>query len=485
MSKEKDKWGGGTTPPKKTIGFRNYNYYDDYDYDDYYGRGYNGKKSYGYGSSVSSYKSTYDWSRFYTSPVYEEDNDLIIKEPLSYLTPTSNEVKRNSAGIYIYEKDHISFVKELARYCYFKMIKDENYFSENIVEELGKPEEHRNLPGDFESKSEFLSNMWDEYIPGNTPLEQALNLYLKIKDSMSEDDKKTFKISEKLDEKKRMVGFKRNLYNDPTINEQLELNELSKKYRIGILNKMSLITEFGSQFKVEKEVDEKIVANSRVVKKKLMNDFSQYPLMDLYQKFMPGFTSKLITKQLTINAPIDNKINKQKIIIILDFSGSMHEELKQIWVNALLIDRFKYVLKGEAEVFFSYFVHEPKALSFQHIKDRQDVINFWQTFSNEPNGGGTEVQLMINKIASEIKGGKTLCNLRIDLSQEKPEILVINDGQDSINTDKFEWKVNSVCLFQENTELSKLCVTSGGKNVFVKHDGSLQLTSKEGVVQMK
>jgi REP element-mobilizing transposase RayT len=68
-----------------------------------------------------------------------------------------------------------------------------------------------------------------------------------------------------------------------------------------------------------------------------------------------------------VNVPVDRKEQKQKIIIILDFSGSMHEEFKQDWVNAILIDRFKYVMKGEAEVFFSYFIHNPEHMHFQHI----------------------------------------------------------------------------------------------------------------------
>jgi uncharacterized protein with von Willebrand factor type A (vWA) domain len=47
---------------------------------------------------------------------------------------------------------------------------------------------------------------------------------------------------------------------------------------------------------------------------------------------------------------------KQKIIILLDYSGSMNNNTKQIWVNAI-IDRFRYVIQ-RSEVFF-YFVSRP------------------------------------------------------------------------------------------------------------------------------
>jgi uncharacterized protein with von Willebrand factor type A (vWA) domain len=200
---------------------------------------------------------------------------------------------------------------------------------------------------------------------------------------------------------------------------------------------------------------------------------------------LPTFRTKLLTKDLIVNVPVERKEQKQKIIIILDFSGSMNEHKKQIWVNALLIDRFRYVMKGEAEVFFSYFVYRTSDLNFHHIKNREDVINFWQWFSNVPNGGTTQVGLMVNYIADQIEL-KKLHNLDVDLSEEKPEILVINDGQDEINTDQFPYKVNAVCLFEDNTELKDLCIETGGKKVYIdEQSNNITLYSKEGVQYLK
>ena len=62
----------------------------------------------------------------------------------------------------------------------------------------------------------------------------------------------------------------------------------------------------------------------------------------MYQKLFPNFQSKLLTKDLVVNVPVERTEKKQKIIIILDFSGSMDDREKQDWVNALLIDRFRY-----------------------------------------------------------------------------------------------------------------------------------------------
>jgi uncharacterized protein with von Willebrand factor type A (vWA) domain len=277
---------------------------------------------------------------------------------------------------------------------------------------------------------------------------------------------------------KKGLDFDRQLYSDPTINEQLDLNDLSRDRKMEIMNHLSLVGQFGSEFKVEKEISEKIVANSDEYSTMIMRDYSQIHMMNLMQKVYPNFRSKFLTKDLTVSVPVDRKEQIQKIIIILDYSGSMDYDEKQIWVNAILIDRFKYVMKGEAEVFFSYFVDSVDDLNFQHIKDREDVINFWQTFSNSPNGGMTEVGDMVQHISDEITRGK-LCNLDVNLSEEKPEILVINDGQDSIGTDKFPYKVNAVSLMSFSSELKDLCLNTGGKQIEVTENDQVFTYSVE------
>ena len=260
------------------------------------------------------------------------------------------------------------------------------------------------------------------------------------------------------------------------------------------MNKISIIGDLGTQFKVEKEVDEKIVANSDQYSKMIMRDYSQFHMIDLYQKMFPNFKTKFLTKDLTVNVPVDRKEQKQKIIIMLDFSGSMYEDEKQIWVNAILIDRFRYVIKGEAEVFFSYFIHDKKDLKFRHIKDREDVINFWQTFSNDPNGGTTAIgelveyviflelvfRPLVEYVAKQVTEEKKLHNLDIDLSEERPEILIINDGQDRVHTDKFPYKVNAISLMQFSDQLKDLCVETNGKQVKVEYGDVVTAYSKQG-----
>jgi uncharacterized protein with von Willebrand factor type A (vWA) domain len=448
------------------------NLWDD-GYDDYYGSRY--APTYAPKKSTGGWKSKYGgggwsksggWSSFSFSWGDTDDNDdLFVKDPVTYLTPTTAEIRKK---VHAPKQTSVDTIKELARVCYFKMIDEKDFVAEQFVD--SEDSEHQ-------QRKAFYDSIFEQFIPGFSPLEQAISIFLKMKSNKEYGESGEEDENEELNMKKGL-DFDRQLYSDPTINEQLDLNELSKERKMEIMNHLSLVGQFGSEFKVEKEISEKIVANSDQYATMIMRDYSQIHMMNLMQKVYPNFRSKFLTKDLVVNVPVDRKEQIQKIIIILDYSGSMDYDAKQTWVNAILIDRFKYVMKGEAEVFFSYFVDSTEDLEFQHIKNREDVIKFWQTFSNEPNGGMTEVGDMIEYISNEIQSGK-LCNLDVNLSEEKPEILVINDGQDSIGTDKFPYKVNAVSLMEFSSELKDLCLNTGGKQIEVTNDNEVFTYSVE------
>ena len=447
--------------------------YDDY-YGDYYAPSYTPKKSskgswkskYGGGGWSKSGWSSYSYSWDYGSS--DNNEDLVVKDPVNYLTPTAAEIRKKVRAP---KQSSVDTIKELARVCYFKMIDEKEYLIERYADYDNLSDEDK---GAIAQKKSLYDSIYDQFIPGFSPLEQAISIYLKLQNN----DREHSDSSEDDTDMTKGLDFDRELYSDPTINEQLDLNELSKNRKMEIMNHLSLVGQFGSEFKVEKEISEKIVANSDQYSTMIMRDYSQIHMMNLMQKVYPNFRTKFLNKDLTVSVPVDRKEQIQKIVIILDYSGSMDETEKQVWVNAILIDRFRYVMKGEAEVFFSYFVYDTDQLHFQHIKNREDVIKFWQTFSNDPNGGTTAVGDMVEHIANEIQS-RRLCNLDVDLSEEKPEILVINDGQDRIGTDAFPYKVNAVSLMEFSDELKDLCLATDGKQIEVTYDLKVYSYSKE------
>lgn len=450
--------------------------YDDDYYGSYYAPSYTPKKSKG------GWKSKYGgggwsksgWSSFSYTWDYGGDNndDLFVKDPINYLTPTAAEIRKK---VHAPKQTSIDTIKELARICYFKMIDEKEYIAEKYADYDSLSDGDKNS---YQQKKALYDSIFEQYIPGFSPLEQAVSIYLKLKSQTEKQDKQDGDDDDV--DLAKPLDFDRTIYSDPTINEQLELNELSKQRKMEIMNHLSLVGQFGSEFKVEKEISEKIVANSDQYSTMIMRDYSQIHMMSLMQKVYPNFRSKFLTKDLTVNVPVDRKEQIQKIIILLDYSGSMNEPEKQVWVNAILIDRFRYVMKGEAEVFFSYFVYDTEDLEFQHIKNREDVIKFWQTFSNEPNGGGTEIGEIVQYVADEVMHSRQLHNLNVDLSEEKPEILIINDGQDSVGSDAFPYKVNAVSLMQFSDELKDLCLATEGKQIEVTYDLEVFAYSKDG-----
>jgi len=444
-------------------------------------RTYSGR-SYGRGSTYSRGKSSYDsysyggswdyWGSYFNDPL-EDDSSLVVKEPENYTTPTTRDIE-NKADVW--KREAVNQIKELARVCYFKMIGDKDYFKPEYADFTQLSEENAAA---MSIKKDFYDKIYDTFIPGFTPLEQAIAIY----QNMSKHDPEYADDNEKSDMelmKEAKLDFDREVYFNPDINDQLEMNDVSKSRKMSILNKVSIIGKLGEQFKVEKEIAEKLVSNSDIYAKKMMRDYAQIAQVDLYQRLFPNFPVKLLMKDLVVSVPVDRKEQKQKIIILLDFSGSMNEPFKQDWVNAILIDRFRYVIKGEAEVFFSYFVDNPEEMHFHHVHDKASVIRFWQQFSNRPNGGMTRVGDMVKKVATEVIHNKRLMNLNIDLSEEKPEILVINDGQDNIHSSQFPYKVNAICLDQMNNQLKDLCIATHGKKVHVDHSGEVTAFSESG-----
>jgi uncharacterized protein with von Willebrand factor type A (vWA) domain len=441
-----------------------------------YGRSYGRGGSYGYGGNSGyksySYGGSWDyWGSYFNDPL-EDDSSLVVKEPENYTTPSTRDIESKAN---VWRSEAVNQIKELARVCYFKMIGDKNYLKPEYAD-FSKLSESQ--AEQMQVKKDLYDKIFDNFIPGFTPLEQAIAIY----QNMSKHDPEYADDNDKSDMdlmKEARLDFDREVYFNPNINDQLELNEHSKNKKMSILNKVSLIGRLGEQFKVEKEVDEKIVSNSDTYSKKMMRDYAQLAQVDLYQRLFPNFPIKLLMKDLVVSVPVDRKEQKQKIIIILDYSGSMNDPFKQDWVNAILIDRFRYVMQGEAEVFFSYFVSEADEMCFQHVHDRASVVKFWQHFSNEPNGGMTRVGDMVERIASEV-GQRRLMNLDIDLSEEKPEILVINDGQDSIHSSAFPYKVNAICLDEQNNQLKKLCIATHGKQVHVDSESNVRAYSESG-----
>lgn len=458
----------GVTHPRRNVN-------DHWTEDDYYGH----DNIVHYNSNPYSTTNRYAWTPTrwqnwgYSSFLglsTDSDENLFVKAPENYLTPTVEQI--NAKTNYWTHAD-VTRIKELARVCYFKMIDETEY----IAEKFEDPNCGYISPQEWKRKKELYDNVYTSYVPGFTPLEQAIAINHKYNDVLSKENRTQHKGNG--GNRSRGWEFRRSDYADPYINSQLTNCSFNKKYNLDILNNISIMGDMGSQFKVEKEVGEHEVGYSDKHSPKLMQNYDQIRMIDMYQRMLHGYNVKFLTKNLVVNVPVETSERKQIIIILLDFSGSMNETKKQIWVNSILMDRFRYVMKGEAEVYISYFVSSTSFLKFKHIKTEKDVEDFWKRHDNYPNGSYTNIGRNVEYVADQIRQGK-LHNLNVDLSKSRPELLLINDGEDEVGYDSFSYKVNAISLMRFSGELKALCVNTGGKQVYITERDTIKAYSDQG-----
>jgi len=73
--------------------------------------------------------------------------------------------------------------------------------------------------GEYQQKKALYDSIFEQFIPGFSPLEQAISIYLKLKGQSSKeerDDDDEDKEDKEIDMTKRL-DFDRELYFDPTI----------------------------------------------------------------------------------------------------------------------------------------------------------------------------------------------------------------------------------------------------------------------------
>jgi Mg-chelatase subunit ChlD len=408
--------------------------------------------------------STWNWGYANTYDPSVPEDKLHYKTPIGYKTPTRHDIEKE-----LRKRGHIStfhnenMVCNMARFFYFKLVGEQG---------LKQPYESLSAsdPKTFVEKYPVQAGLHAFLLKcpmkGNGPLEKAINAFEELAKASKKDDKSVLKV-DVISE--NGINIRQDVYMDADYRELMDRMEHNQDKKVGILQKLSLIQDFGTEFKVEKEITERLAPNSRITSRRRLHDYSQLHMVEAYQRLLPNYQMKLLHKDLIIKAHVEKKILKQKMIMIVDYSGSMNNKEKQEWVLALLMDRLRYVLKGEGELFFSYFTFVTSSLEFIHIHDRQSVFDFWKTYRTSPNACGTDVGRIVHYIGEEVEKGR-LHNLDVNLSSDKPELLVVNDGQDQIKTTAFTYKTNAVTLMQDNVELKELCKANRGRYVHISKD---------------
>lgn len=148
---------------------------------------------------------------------------------------------------------------------------------------------------------------------------------------------------------------------------------------------------------------------------------------------------------------------KQVVCIAEDKSGSMNTMQKRALVKAVYYTVFQSVLKGDTIAYVCEFTHErTKYRKVESIEDVKTFMNGWKGGS----GGWTDVEMLIRETQTAIQAGE-LDGHEIP-ADAQPQLVVVNDGQDTIDPVKTVAPVHAIVLFEDNEELKEVCEKSGG-----------------------
>lgn len=216
------------------------------------------------------------------------------------------------------------------------------------------------------------------------------------------------------------------------------------------------------------------------------------------ERMLPQFKLKVAKKDLYVRKRCAFDSMSQNLVVLIDNSGSMSCRFKVEWLAALLFNRIQAIKNDNAEIYISLFVtsiygftHINKSMTFDELKD---VITEYCSL----NGGTTDIEHSVKLTSSYIQQGylPRVCKGEPDilskysdkeyvttrqpivfnsrkgddkfhefyeLGDARPEILVINDGDDAIDPRYHPpIKMNAFCLGQENEDLENVAVRSSG-----------------------
>lgn len=352
--------------------------------------------------------------------------------------------------------------------CY-KEVKEKGYYTK------------KTSSSDYENNIEkFLYNINWNLIEGNTPMSKCLNLIRifeeEFKDGLcpncSKENSENTDDLEKSEESKENDGllqfFKNKTEEEQlkTLEEKQELLSTIKTSELSshILGKGNLTDKVVNMTESQKKVFNNLsILNTRgkiksdvksndLVHTKISN-YNQVTKVGMVDLMMPTFNYKFAKKELIIT---DKKeYDKQLLILAIDASGSMKREDKVAWVKALIINRLEEVLKGNSNLIICWF-EDDLYDNYTIITNKKEAISYLNTMTIFNDGSYTQVDNVIKSIETKIK------NNEFKVRGSNPQIVIINDGEDTVSYFTPKYKTHAFILGTDN---------KGFKNIIENNQG--------------
>jgi len=250
-----------------------------------------------------------------------------------------------------------------------------------------------------------------------------------------------------------------NLFDNPKVDDFLSLDQDMLKYIALLSNKKAFI-------KKSKIKEEDPAGND--IKYRPITDYSELTSASLVDLTMPNALRKILNKDVYVKKRFSSVQKSQNLMILLDNSGSMDEGIKKSMCKAIIKLKLRDI--NENNIYFSTF--EKHVHGFMKMTKDDDFESLWNRKIVRFNMGGTEVSDVIKETIKMIKSrslNTSVDTVKIPLSDEHFEILVINDGEDKIDESYHpDIKIHALTLVKKNEGLNRLSLRSGGTYFWLK-----------------
>jgi len=218
--------------------------------------------------------------------------------------------------------------------------------------------------------------------------------------------------------------------------------DFSEYYSLNLGNNNSLVNTFTST--VEVESSNLPIDGFRMSKIKKSEQITRASICEMAMDD-DLFYGKYLNGDLIIKDYLRKRKISQAFYVLLDVSGSMHFA-RETFARSVTKELLKRVVSGKAKYFLRMFDESPYSLlSATNKEEAKEIDNLisTQAFS----GGGTDIQNAIDTAVRDIKRDKK--------KFEDIDILLITDGEDSINLKKEDMKGITLHTFLLNENYSK------------------------------
>lgn len=205
-----------------------------------------------------------------------------------------------------------------------------------------------------------------------------------------------------------------------------------------------------------------VIKNPDTYNRQLIQELPDVVGTSPFDAALPTFDFKFATKQLLVRKR--NLGSKHTVIMLLDVSSSMCEAEKVSWVAAVLINRLRAIVNGDASALylvpFEAGIDVRSTIAYTSPEQASDAIRRIIDVGNphDPYAGCTDVHASVKSIIRCIEIGQ----IGVHVIKDKPQIIIVNDGQDSVPPLELNYKVHAIVLGTRNHGLRKMVECSGG-----------------------